>query len=118
MLRLSITKTKVYNQYHIIYNTQNEETCDNEPKISPGIIIGIICGVISVLVIGGIVIWRCDVYKRKKFRERALQQALVMDDEEEDDDDDENENVVEEEQQGKENNDLLVQNEDIELETA
>ena len=83
----------------------------------------IICVVTVLIVAGGLTIWGCDAWKRKKIRETALQQSLVMDDEEDDDEEDEEEEKDDinrglEDRARRSEEDLPVGNEDVELEEA
>ena len=68
------------------YVTTNQATCNVEKGTSPlGTIIGVICIVIIVLVIGGVAMWRYDVYQRgnsKEKRESLIAVDDVSDDEE------------------------------------
>eukprot|EP01084_Bolivina_argentea_P185552 319966_1 len=60
--------------------TEREETCSNsqEKTLPPGVVAAIICIVVVLIVIVGVSMWACDTYKRKKVREEAMRQGLIM----------------------------------------
>merc|ERR1712098_634169 len=106
------------------YVTSTQQTCDSQRESPPkGIMFGVICVVVLVLVSGGGAMWRCDVYQRRKISDKSVGQSLIQSEQQHSSDEDGNDNInAEQKSDDEEERSELIENgnekDDVELQCA